>query len=217
MKPVSKKAQKGAAAEEATPAVDKNMSLRRRTTDSEIQQPETAESVPKTLGKTRARTSGPGSAEAETPLPPGKGKTAVTQVRTKRPASFPAATVSLNLKSKKGKVQSLPPTPLPSESPSDSAPQPAAQTKQRMGKEVPPKKGAEVKSPLQQQSQVPPKKEGERFSLRARERAVGPVTRSLQMANTAAPVEVKTEDLSSQEPEETQVMLLSNRVQSQPM
>ncbi|XP_029630481.1 PR domain zinc finger protein 2-like isoform X2 [Salmo trutta] len=208
MKPVSKKAKKGAAAEEATPAVDKNMSLRRRTTDSEIQQPETAESVPKTLGKTRARTSGPGSAEAETPLLPGKGKTAVTQVRTKRPASFPAATVSLNLKSKKGKVQSLPPTLLPSETPSDSAPLPATQTKQRMGKEMPPKKVAEVKLPLQKLSQVPPKKEGERFSLRARERAGGPVTRSLQMANSVAPGEVKIEDLSSQGPKETQESLL---------
>ncbi|XP_021465029.2 PR domain zinc finger protein 2 [Oncorhynchus mykiss] len=205
MKPVSKKAKKGAATE-ATPAVDKNMSLRRRTTDSEIQQPEPAEPVPKTLSKTRARNSGPGPAEA--PQPVGKGKMAATQVCTKRPASFPAATVSLSKKSKKGKVQSLPPTPLPSESPSDSAPRPAAQTKQRMGKEVPPKKRAEVKSPPQQQSQVPPKKEGERFSLRARERAVGPVTRSLQMANTAAPVEVKTDDLSSQEPEETQEYLL---------
>ncbi|CAB1314681.1 unnamed protein product [Coregonus sp. 'balchen'] len=200
MKPVSKKAKKGAAAE-ATPAVDKNMSLRRRTTDSEIQQPEP---VPKTLSKTRARNSGPVPAEAEAPPPVGKGKTAATQVCTKRPASFPAATVSLSKKSKKGKVQSLPPTPLPSETPSDSALRPAAQTKQRMGKEVQPKKGAEVKSPPQQQSQVPPKKEGERFSLRARERAVGPVTRSLQMANTAAPVEVKTEDLSSQEAKETQ-------------
>ncbi|XP_045079948.1 PR domain zinc finger protein 2 [Coregonus clupeaformis] len=204
MKPVSKKAKKGAAAE-ATPAVDKNMSLRRRTTDSEIQQPEP---VPKTLSKTRARNSGPVPAEAEAPPPVGKGKTAATQVCTKRPASFPAATVSLSKKSKKGKVQSLPPTPLPSETPSDSALRPAAQTKQRMGKEVQPKKGAEVKSPPQQQSQVPPKKEGERFSLRARERAVGPVTRSLQMANTAAPVEVKTEDLSSQEAKETQEYLL---------
>ncbi|CDQ65803.1 unnamed protein product [Oncorhynchus mykiss] len=212
MKPVSKKAKKGAATE-ATPAVDKNMSLRRRTTDSEIQQPEPAEPVPKTLSKTRARNSGPGPAEA--PQPVGKGKMAATQVCTKRPASFPAATVSLSKKSKKGKVQSLPPTPLPSESPSDSAPRPAAQTKQRMGKEVPPKKRAEVKSPPQQQSQVPPKKEGERFSLRARERAVGPVTRSLQMANTAAPVEVKTDDLSSQEPEETQVRLLSNSHQGE--
>ncbi|CDQ83202.1 unnamed protein product [Oncorhynchus mykiss] len=196
MKPVSKKARKGAAAEEATPAVDKNMSLRRRTTDSEIQQPETAEPVPKTLGKTRARTSGPGSAEAETTPRPGKGKTAVTQVRTKRPASFPAATVSLNMKSKKGKT------------PSNSAPLPATQTKQRTGKEMPPKKVAEVKLPLQKPSQVPPKKEGERFSLRARERAGGPVTRSLQMANNVAPVEVKTEDLSSQGPKETQESLL---------
>ncbi|CAB1353411.1 unnamed protein product [Coregonus sp. 'balchen'] len=208
MKPISKKAKKGAAAAEATPAVDKNMSLRRRTTDSEIQQPELAEPVPKTLGKTRARTSGPGSAEAEAPPPPGKGKTAATQVRTKRPASFPAATVSLSMKRKKGKVQSLPPTPLPSETPSDSAPLQATQTKQRMGKEMPPKKVAEVKVPPQKQSQVPPKKEGERFSLRARERAGGPVTRSLQMANTAAPVEVKTEDLSSQGPKETQESLL---------
>ncbi|XP_010880335.2 PR domain zinc finger protein 2 [Esox lucius] len=204
MKPVSKKAKQGAA--ESTPATDKNMSLRRRTTDSDFQQAEPAEMLPKPVGKTRARKSRPGPVENEVAPPAGKGKATATQMRTKRPASFPAATVPLNKKSKKGKVQSLPPTPLPSENPSEQALRPNSLAKPRVGKEVPPKKAAELKSP--QQSQGPLKKEGERFSLRSRERANGPVTRSLQMANTMAPVEVKTEELCSQEAKEIQVSLV---------
>ncbi|KAL0978695.1 hypothetical protein UPYG_G00174010 [Umbra pygmaea] len=200
----AKKAQTEAA--DFTPGVDKNMSLRRRTTDSETQQLEPSEPPPKPLGKTRARNSRPGPVEAEASTPAGKGKTSATQVRTKRPASFPAAKVPTNKKSKKGQVQSLPPTPLPSETPGETAPRPAAQTKPRMGKELPPKKVAEAKSPPQTQGLL--KKEGERFSLRSRERANGPVTRSLQMANTTASIEVKTEEPSNQAFKDTQESLL---------
>ncbi|KAJ7998500.1 hypothetical protein DPEC_G00205570 [Dallia pectoralis] len=186
MKPVSKKS--------STPAVDKNMSLRRRTTDSDFQQPEPAEPLQKPVGKTRGRKAKPGPVENEAPPPQVvKGKASSTQVRTKRPASFPAAAVNLNKKSKKSKDDLLMATPLPFEIPSD--PLLGHQTKQRVGKEVPTKKAAEGK--LLQQSQGPPKKEGERFSLRSR--ANGPVTRSLQMAHTTAPVEVKTEAHCSQE------------------
>lgn len=72
---------------------------------------------------------------------------------------------------------------------------------QRMGKEPAPKKAGEVKLPIQQS------KKEERFSLRTRERVGGPVTRSLQIANTVASVEVKTEELPAQEPKETQESL----------
>ncbi|KAM3878022.1 PR domain zinc finger protein 2 [Diretmus argenteus] len=191
MKPV-KKGKKGVIEVKKEASIDKNMNLRRKATDSEIQQTEA-----KPLGKTRARSSG--AAEPEPPQA-SKGKNAAPSGRHKRPASFPTSSVSPSKKTKKGQAQSLPPTPSSSDTPSDAA-QRAAMKVQRMGKEAAPKRVADVKSPPQQ-----PKKE-ERFSLRTRERLGGPVTRSLQMANTVASVEVKTEEAPIPEPKENQCHL----------
>ncbi|TMS19502.1 uncharacterized protein E3U43_003823, partial [Larimichthys crocea] len=128
-----------------------------------------------------------------------KEKQAATLGRLKRPASFPAP-VSVSKKTKKGHVQSLPPTPSALDTPSDTAQQRPAIRMQRMGKEAAPKRLAEAKSPPSQQL-----KKEERFSLRTRDRVGGPVTRSLQMANAAPSAEVKTEDPPIQEPKETQL------------
>ncbi|XP_029907212.1 PR domain zinc finger protein 2 isoform X1 [Myripristis murdjan] len=197
MKPVVKKGKRGLVEvkKEATSMVDKNMNLRRKASDYEIQP---AEPEPKPLGKTRARSSG--TAEHET-AQTSKGKTAATFGRIKRPASFPASPASPRKKYKKGQAQSLPPTPSSSDTPSDTAQRPAMRM-QRMGKVAVPKRVADAKSPPQQS------KKEERFSLRTRERVGGPVTRSLQMANTVACVEVKTEEPPIQEPKETQELLM---------
>uniref|UniRef100_A0A672ZZU1 PR domain containing 2, with ZNF domain b n=1 Tax=Sphaeramia orbicularis TaxID=375764 RepID=A0A672ZZU1_9TELE len=191
MKPVVKKVKKEVK-KEVVSAADKNMNLRRKASDCETPQ---TEPEAKRLGKTRARSSGVTDPE---PSQTSKGKTAATPGRMKRPASFPAP-VSVSKKTKKGQVQSLPPTPSHSDTPSDTAQKPAMRM-QRMGKEAAPKKLAEAKTPQPQQ----PKKE-ERFSLRTRERVGGPVTRSLQMANTAPSAEVQTDEPPHQEPKETQV------------
>lgn len=191
MKPVVKKGKKGLA-EVKKEVVDKNMSLRRKASDCEIPQTETE---PKPLGKTRARSSGAADPE---PSQPSKGKATATLGRLKRPASLPAP-VSASKKPKKGHVQSLSSTLSALDTPSDSAQQRPAMRMQRMGKEATPKRLAEAKSPPQQL------KKEERFSLRTRDRVGGPVTRSLQMANTAPSAEVKTEEPLFQEPKETQV------------
>uniref|UniRef100_A0A672FH08 PR domain containing 2, with ZNF domain b n=2 Tax=Salarias fasciatus TaxID=181472 RepID=A0A672FH08_SALFA len=185
MKPVVKKGKKGQT-EEKKEGSDKNMSLRKKASDGEMQ----AESETKPLGKTRARSSGAADSES---VPAGKGKT--TAGRLKRPASFPAS-ASARKKAKKGQVQSLPPTPSAQDTPSDAAPRPAMRM-QRMGKEAVPKRLAEAKSPPPPPPPPPPpqqQKREERFSLRTRERVGGPVTRSLQMASTVSPAEVKTEE-----------------------
>uniref|UniRef100_A0A3Q3GEG8 PR domain containing 2, with ZNF domain b n=1 Tax=Labrus bergylta TaxID=56723 RepID=A0A3Q3GEG8_9LABR len=196
-KPVVKKGKKGAAEvkKEAVSVVDKNMNLRKKASDCEILQivPES-----KPLGKTRARSSG--AAEPES-TQTSKGKTAATQGRQKRPASFPAP-VPASKKTKKGQVQSLPPTPTAPETPSDTAPQRPAMRMQRVGKEAAPKRLAEAKTPTTQQL-----KKEVRLPPRTRERVGGPVTRSLQMASTAPSADVKTEEPPIQEPKETQVRL----------
>ncbi|XP_074525799.1 PR domain zinc finger protein 2 [Halichoeres trimaculatus] len=199
MKPVVKKGKKGLTEvkKEAVPVVDKNMHLRKKASDCEIPQTETGS---KPLGKTRARSSGAADPE---PSLPSKGKTAATQGRQKRPASFPAP-VPPSKKTKKGQVQSLPPTPTAPETPSDTAPQRQAMRMQRMGKEAAPKRLAEAKSPPTTQQ---PKKEV-RSAPRTRERVGGPVTRSLQMANTAPSADVKAEEPPIQEPKETQELLM---------
>uniref|UniRef100_A0A8C9XJJ0 PR/SET domain 2 n=1 Tax=Sander lucioperca TaxID=283035 RepID=A0A8C9XJJ0_SANLU len=196
MKPVVKRGKKGLAEvkKEAVSVVDKNMNLRKKASDCEIPQ---TELEPKPLGKTRARSSGAADPE---PSQASKGKNSATLGKLKRPASFPAP-VSASKKTKKGQVQSLPPTPSAPDTPSDSAQQRQAMRMQRMGKEAAPKRLAEAKSPPPQQ----PKKE-ERFSLRTRERVGGPVTRSLQMVNAAPSAEVKTEEPPIQEPKESQTM-----------
>ncbi|XP_070405488.1 PR domain zinc finger protein 2 [Nothobranchius furzeri] len=193
MKPVVAKKGKKALAEVKRASVsvaDKNTS-RKKASDDETQ----TEQEGKPLGKTRARSSGAADPESQQPS---KGKT-TTAGRLKRPASLPAP-ASGRKKAKKGQVQSLPPTPSGPDTPGDTAQRPAMRM-QRMGKEPAPKRLAEVKSPPTQ-----PKKE-ERFSLRARERAGGPVTRSLQMANTAPPAEVKTEEQAVEEPKDSQDLL----------
>lgn len=191
MKPVVKKGKKGLAEVKKESVVDKK-NTRKKASDCEIPQTEVGR---KRLGKTRARSS---SAADPEPSQASKGKTAATLGRLKRPASF-SAPVSASKKAKKGQVQSLPPTPLPPDTPSDTAQQRPAMRMQRMGKEAAPKRLAEAKSPPQQL------KKEERFSLRTRERVGGPVTRSLQMANVAPSAEVKTEEPPIQEPKETQV------------
>ncbi|XP_029132226.2 PR domain zinc finger protein 2 [Labrus bergylta] len=197
-KPVVKKGKKGAAEvkKEAVSVVDKNMNLRKKASDCEILQivPES-----KPLGKTRARSSG--AAEPES-TQTSKGKTAATQGRQKRPASFPAP-VPASKKTKKGQVQSLPPTPTAPETPSDTAPQRPAMRMQRVGKEAAPKRLAEAKTPTTQQL-----KKEVRLPPRTRERVGGPVTRSLQMASTAPSADVKTEEPPIQEPKETQEFLM---------
>lgn len=193
MKPVVKRSKKALTEvkKEAVSTVDKNMSLRKKALDCEIPQTETE---PKPLGKTRARSSGAADPE---PSHPSKGKTATTLGRLKRPASLPGP-VSASKKNKKGLVQSVSSTLSAPDTPSESAQRPAMRM-QRMGKEAAPKRLAEAKSPPQQL------KKEERFSLRTRDRVGGPVTRSLQMANTAPSAEVKTEEPPFQELKETQV------------
>ncbi|XP_056254320.1 PR domain zinc finger protein 2 [Seriola aureovittata] len=196
-KPVVKKGKKGLAEvkKEAGSVVDKNVNLRKKASDCEIQQ---TELEPKPLGKTRARSSGAADPE---PSLASKGKYAATLGRLKRPASFPTP-VSASKKTKKSQVQSLPPTLSSPDTPSDTAQQRPAMRMQRMGKEAAPKRLAEAKSP------PPQLKKEERFSLRTRERVGGPVTRSLQMASAAPSAEVKTEEPPIQEPRETQEVLM---------
>ncbi|XP_041638514.1 PR domain zinc finger protein 2 [Cheilinus undulatus] len=202
MKPVVKKGKKTPAEvkKETLSVVDKNMNLRKKASEPEILQTE-PESKP--LGKTRARSSTATDPES---TQTSKGKTAATQGRQKRPASFPAP-VPPSKKTKKGQVQSLPPTPTTPETPSDTTQRPAMRM-QRMGKEAAPKRLAEAKSPPPPTPPQPqqPKKEV-RLPPRTRERVGGPVTRSLQIANTAS-AEVKTEEPSIQESKETQESLM---------
>ncbi|XP_029007591.1 PR domain zinc finger protein 2 [Betta splendens] len=197
MKPVVKKGRKGLSEvkKEVVPVADKNMNLRKKVSDSEIQQPE---STSKRLGKTRARSSG--SAADPEPSQVGKVKTAGALGHLKRPASFPAPG-SANKRSKKGQVQSLPLTPPAPDTPSDPAQQRPTMRMQRMGKEVAPKRLSEAKPPVAEQLK-------ERFSLRTRKRVGGPVTRSLQMSNPAPAAEVKAEEAPLQEPKETQEVLM---------
>lgn len=187
MKPAVKKGKKKEA------AAEKNMTLRKKASDGEVVQ---AETDAKPLGKTRARSLG--ATEPDTALP-NRGKAATGRV--KRPASLPAPAAA-SKKSKKGQDTSSPSTPLTPDAPGESAQQRSTARMQRMGKEAAPKRSAEAKAPAAAGQQ--PKKE-ERFSLRTRERASGPVTRSLQMSSAAPPAEVKSEEVQFQEPKETQV------------
>ncbi|KAM9408184.1 PR domain zinc finger protein 2 [Pholidichthys leucotaenia] len=197
-KPVVKKHKKGhqEVKKEPESVVEKN--IKKKATDAEIQ-PE-PEPEPKPLGKTRTRSSG--ASDSESPQA-SKGKSAATVGRQKRPASFPAP-VSAGKKAKKGKAKSLPPTPSALDTPSETTPRPAMRM-QRMGKETTPKRTTEDKSPPQQLQQV---KKEERFSLRSRERMGGPVTRSLQIANTVPPAEATAEEPPIQEPNNTQETLM---------
>ncbi|XP_011612284.2 PR domain zinc finger protein 2 isoform X2 [Takifugu rubripes] len=186
MKPVAKKGKKREVAS------DKNMTLRKKASDSE---PVQAETDARPLGKTRARSLG--ATEPETPLP-SKGKAATGRV--KRPASLPASAPT-SKKSKKGHDASSPLAPSAPDAPGESAQQRSTGRMQRVSKEAAPKRSAEAKAAAAGQQL----KKEERFSLRTRERGSGPVTRSLQMSNAAPPAEVKSEELQFQEPKETQV------------
>ncbi|KAJ0068925.1 hypothetical protein NL108_015160 [Boleophthalmus pectinirostris] len=183
MKPAGKKGKKTAAEvkKEPTPATDKSMSLRKKNADPE---PAQTEAETKPLGKTRARSSG--AAEPE-PTPTIKAKGGPG--RPKRPASFPESKSPPTKKAKKGSPQSAP--VAPADTPSDPAPKPASKT-QPKGKEAPPKKPAESKSPSVKK---------ERFSLRSR--TGGPITRSSQATAASAPGQA--EEQASEESKDTQV------------
>ncbi|XP_066528058.1 PR domain zinc finger protein 2 [Hoplias malabaricus] len=166
---------------------DKNINLRSRATDSEIKQEADSGTAGRPLGKTRARSSEPLESESAS-----KGKTWMSQVRAKRPASNTSNTNSTEPKSKKGRKSIMQPQ-LPAATSSSSAvtndPVARPDKKAKLGsKDKAPKKEAESKVPLQT-------KKEERFSKRMCKRVGGPVTRSLQMANA----EVKNEEHSNSE------------------
>lgn len=191
MKPAAKKGKRKEVAS------DKNMTLRKKASDSEAVQ---AEADAKPLGKTRARSLGTTEPDA---APPSKGKAATG--RFKRPASLPAS-VPASKKYKKGHDTSSPSTPSAPDAPGESAQQRSTGRMQRMGKEAAPKRSAEAKAAAAAAAAAGQQlKKEERFSLRTRERASGPVTRSLQMSNAAPPAEVKSEELQFQEPKDSQV------------
>ncbi|XP_034023457.1 PR domain zinc finger protein 2 [Thalassophryne amazonica] len=191
MKPVVKKGKKGTAEvkKEAGSAVDKNMNLKKKASDCEMQQTESEPVKP--TAKSRARSIGATDPE---PLQTSKSKTN-SPGRLKRPASFPPQ-IPFSKKSKKGQVQSLPLKPSSLNPAGDTMQHPAVK------KEAMPKRLAETKSPPQQL------KKDDRVSLRARERAGGPVTRSLQMASAIPLAEVETEEPSIPEPQESQEALM---------
>ncbi|MEQ2177647.1 hypothetical protein GOODEAATRI_005678 [Goodea atripinnis] len=190
MKPVvAKKGRKGLAEVKKEPVslVDKNTN-KKRLSEDDVQT--VAEAKPP--GKRRARglnAADPESTEAS------KGKPPSAVGRLKRPASL-SAPVSARKKLKKGQAQALPAPPPAADTPSDTAQRPTMRM-QRMGKKPAAKRSAEVKPPPA--PPAPQLKKEERVSLRKRDRAGGPVTRSSQMANAAAPAEVKTEEQPVQE------------------
>uniref|UniRef100_A0A673GUD6 PR domain zinc finger protein 2-like n=1 Tax=Sinocyclocheilus rhinocerous TaxID=307959 RepID=A0A673GUD6_9TELE len=188
-RPVAKKLKKGA----LTPQ-DKNRSLRSRATDPEVKQEPGSGPSAKPLGKTRARSSEP--VESEAP-PASKGK--APQVRTKRLASNADNTAP---QTKKGKKSNEPLTSITPALTDDSTTRPPS--KMQRSKEVIVKKEVVVKK--EAVVKMTQSKKEERFSTRSRERKGGPVTRSIQMASASAPLEVKTEDLSNQEPGQSEVM-----------
>ncbi|KAM4741195.1 PR domain zinc finger protein 2 [Anableps anableps] len=193
MKPVvAKKGKKGLAEvkKEAVPLVDKNTN-RRKLSEDDVQ----TEPQAKPPGKRRARSLN--AAEPES-TETSKGKPTSAVGRLKRPAPL-SAPISARKKPKKGPAQALPPPPP--DTPSDTAQRPTVRM-QRMGKKPATKRSAEVKPPP---AVLPPQlKKEERVSLRKRDRAGGPVTRSSQMANAAPPAEVKTEEQPVQDTKDPQ-------------
>lgn len=181
MKPVAaKKSKKGLAEvkKEAFPLVDKNTN-RKKVSEDDVQT--TPEAKP--LGKRRARSLNPAELE---PTEVSKGKAPSAVGLLKRPASLSAPSSACK-KTKKGQTEA-PPPPAP-DTPSDTAQRPTMRM-QRMGKKPAAKRAVEVKP-----APAPPQlKKEERVSLRKRDRAGGPVTRSSQMASAAPPAEMKTEE-----------------------
>ncbi|KAL4646043.1 PR domain zinc finger protein 2-like [Arapaima gigas] len=180
MKPVPKKSRKGGVGNILL-TQDHNGNLRRRTADSEIKL-QGRSLVQKTLGKTRARNSGPASSTTlSSKYQVSKGKMA-TQV--KRPASFPAGPVPFSKKSKtvtKGNSQT--PQHSQTSSPALSPVAPALKL-QPTAKDITSKKQAQA---VHQNSLVPRKEE--RVPMLTRMRSGGPVTRSLQYASGKNPPE----------------------------
>lgn len=197
LKPASsKKAKKGSSSGGGHSFQDKNGNLRRRTADSEIK----LQGSQAKLGKTRARSSGPSSNMASpSKTQPSKLKTTAPQIRQKRPSSFHSSSVPDSKKSKtspKGSPQQHP-------SPPAALGNGSQKLVMRMQKKV-----TEAKAQQQPQQQLQLKKE-ERFSVKMRERSGGPVTRSLQLASSTAPSDVKGEDVNAnQESREPQEPLL---------
>ncbi|MGH0145807.1 UNVERIFIED_CONTAM: hypothetical protein FKN15_006280 [Acipenser sinensis] len=194
LKPASsKKAKKGSSSGGGHSFQDKNGNLRRRTADSEIK----LQGSQAKLGKTRARSSGPSSNMASpSKTQPSKLKTTAPQIRQKRLSSFHSSSVPDSKKSKtspKGSPQQHP-------SPPAALGNGSQKLVMRMQKKV-----TEAKAQQQPQQQLQLKKE-ERFSVKMRERSGGPVTRSLQLASSTAPSDVKGEDVNAnQESREPQV------------
>ncbi|XP_015237542.1 PREDICTED: PR domain zinc finger protein 2 [Cyprinodon variegatus] len=196
MKPVApKKGKKGLAEvkKEAVSLVDKNANKKKASEDDG----QTVQEA-KPPGKRRARSlnaAEPESSEAS------KGKPPTAVGRLKRPASLSAPISAPSKKPKKGQAQALPLPPPAPDTPSDTAQRPISRM-QRVGKKPGPKSASEVKPPP-----IPPTpqvKKEERVSLRKRDRAGGPVTRSSQMTNAAPPAEVKTEEQPVQETKDPQ-------------
>ncbi|XP_014854203.1 PREDICTED: PR domain zinc finger protein 2-like [Poecilia mexicana] len=185
MKPaVTKKGKKGLAEvkKEAVSLVDKNTN-RKRLPEDDVQ----TEPRAKPPGKRRARSLTAAEPES-TEVSKGKPPSAVG--RLKRPAVL-SAPIPARKKTKKGQAAALRPPSPPPDTPSDTAQRPTMRMK-RTGKKPATKRSAVVKPPP---AALPAQlKKEERVSLRKRDRAGGPVTRSSQMANSAPPAEVKTEE-----------------------
>ncbi|KAJ8359320.1 hypothetical protein SKAU_G00158450 [Synaphobranchus kaupii] len=190
-KPASKGSKMPGADDSIAQETNRNLRSARKTADPDMQK-EGTDLGSRTVGKTRAGSSGLAEGTASVPIKPqpARGKPAVSQVQLKTPtSSSSAATIPLGKKSRPppAQRQSLPQSP--------TAQHPTGRM-QRGAKEVPLKKVSEVSSPLLQS------KKEERFAAKARDRVGGPVTRSLQLANSMPPGE--TEDPPNQEPKETQ-------------
>ena len=183
---------------------NRNLRSARRNADSEMQK-EVSDLGSRTVGKSRAVSSG--VAEGATSVPvkpqPSRGKPTASQAQLKSPSSSssssPAASIPQGKKSRG--------LPAPQQSPPQSPPaQRPPGRMQRGTKEVLQKKVSEVTSPL------PLSKKEERFAVKARDRVDGPVTRSLQLASVMTSGE--TMDPPNPEPQETQVMKNTNEILS---
>lgn len=191
-KPASKGSKMHRADDSIAQERNRNLRSARRSADPEMQT-EVSDLGSRTMGKSKAGSSGPVEGSTSVPVKPqpARGKPTTSQVQLKSATSSSsslAAAIPLGKKSQ-GQQQSPPQSP--------PAQRPAGRM-QRGTKEVSSKKISEVTSPLLQS------KKEERFAIKARDRVGGPITRSVQLAN-AMPMG-ETEDPANQEPEETQVM-----------
>ncbi|TRY82640.1 hypothetical protein DNTS_032581, partial [Danionella cerebrum] len=197
---------------------DKNRSLRSRTTDSEVKQEPSSALTAKPLGKTRARSSEPIDNEATAAS---KGKE--PQIPTKRPALNQDNPAPQTKKSKKSNEPRTCIAPAVIDDPSTQTPKVQRGSKEVVVKKEIVEKEQTAKTEVVDKKEVlekeevfkkdinaktvQSKKEG-RFSARMRARKGGPVTRSIQMANAPALLEVKAEDPSSSDPGQPEESLL---------